>query len=459
MAPHKDLGSILVDEGVIGQKDLDRLDLKGRPLWAALLEAKLTSEDELFFLMAQRYGAPVLSEEVIAETKMPHIEQLRRALTREQALASGILPIDFASDGKRVTVLMVDPSDEKSLAAFLTRAQVPEGRALLGRRSAVERAIDRCYRAQAPPRTKPMPDEPTGTVKLDPELAAEIKRMPASALKGELTPQPQVLPHEPRKPRPRKPTPQPQPAAVEPPSTEHEQRADERFTRALLQAVEALARELELRLGAAGADESGRVGRAGSAGEMARLARRVARELGLQRRAAEEIGVAAQLFAIDTMMRQVDGSASSDVFADLGWPAAAEGGLVPILRALTAASSGFGRATQTTPPLGARIIGVVADYLELGAAAGEADLDTVSQLLRASSAGAPVVDALLRVLETERGDKSSSSGKTLITAAPATSLLREPDSGETELASDDNKTQKKAVPQPRPGPRREPSQE
>ena len=440
MAPHKDLGSILVDEGVIGQKDLDRLDLKGRPLWAALLEAKLTSEDELFFLMAQRYGAPVLSEEVIAETKMPHIEQLRRALTREQALASGILPIDFASDGKRVTVLMVDPSDEKSLAAFLTRAQVPEGRALLGRRSAVERAIDRCYRAQAPPRTKPMPDEPTGTVKLDPELAAEIKRMPASALKGELTPQPQ-------------------PAAVEPPSTEHEQRADERFTRALLQAVEALARELELRLGAAGADESGRVGRAGSAGEMARLARRVARELGLQRRAAEEIGVAAQLFAIDTMMRQVDGSASSDVFADLGWPAAAEGGLVPILRALTAASSGFGRATQTTPPLGARIIGVVADYLELGAAAGEADLDTVSQLLRASSAGAPVVDALLRVLETERGDKSSSSGKTLITAAPATSLLREPDSGETELASDDNKTQKKAVPQPRPGPRREPSQE
>ena len=58
-------------------------------------------------------------------------------------------------------------------------------------------------------------------------------------------------------------------------------------------------------------------------------------------------------------------------------------------------------------PIGARIIGAVADYLELGAAAtAMPDLDTVSQLLRASPAGAQVVDALLRVLESDRGDKT-----------------------------------------------------
>src|SRR5690349_14885895 len=112
MLPRKDLGSILVDEKVIGQKDLDRAErerkpggrLEGRPLWAALLDAKLTTEDELFFLLAKRLGAPVLAEQATAEAKMPASEQLRRALTREQALEAGILPIELAADGSRVTV-------------------------------------------------------------------------------------------------------------------------------------------------------------------------------------------------------------------------------------------------------------------------------------------------------------------------------------------------------------------
>jgi len=83
-------------------------------------------------------------------------------------------------------------------------------------------------------------------------------------------------------------------------------------------------------------------------------------------------------------------------------------------------------------PMGARIIGAVADYQELGAAATAGpDLDTVSQLLRASPAGAQVVDALLRVLESDRGDKTPATPTTL----PATSMLRDeptppPDEGE-----------------------------
>jgi hypothetical protein len=413
MPPRKDLGSILVDENVIGQKDLDRVErerksggkLDGKPLWAALLDSKLTTDDELFFLLAQRFGAPVLAEEVIAETKMPASEQIRRALTREQALEGGILPIDLAADGNRVTVVMIDPSDEATLAAFLTRAQVPEGRAHLGRRVAIERAIDRCY-GVAPKSSKPRLDV-TGTVKLDPELAAEIERLPARVLSVEpLTPPPPASPNDKRRARLKTPQPVSPTASVD----EAQRLGDERFTRALIQAVEALALELEQRVGTV--DEPGRVGRPGNASTMARLARRVARQMGVGKRAAEEIGIAAQLYALDALLQRVDrndGSPASDLFGDLGWPAAGEGGLVPILKALTAASQGFGRPSQGAPPLGARIISVVADYLELGAAAGEADLDTVSQLLRASTAGAPVVDALLRVLELDKQEDRTPS--------------------------------------------------
>jgi len=500
MPPRKDLGSILVDENVIGQKDLDRVERErksgGKPLWAALLDSKLTSEDELFFLLAQRFGAPVLAEEVIADTKMPASEQIRRALTRDQAAEGGILPIDIAADGSRVTVVMVDPSDEATLAAFLTRAQVPEGRAHLGRRSAIERAIDRCY-GVAPKASKPKPADVTGTVKLDPELAAEIERLPARVLKAEpLTPPPPASPNDKKRVRSKTPQPIPPTASVD----EAQRLGDERFTRALIQAVEALAHELELRVG--GADDPGHFGRAGNASTMARMARRVARQMGVGKRAAEEIGIAAQLYALDALLQRVDrgdGSPASDLFGDLGWPAAGEGGLVPILKALTAASQGFGRPSQGAPPLGARIISVVADYLELGAAAGEADLDTVSQLLRASSAGAPVVDALLRVLELDKQEdrtpatvlapvtgETSAPGRVISerlvptrvpteTSGPnrpaarmplgslqqATSLLKpeaEDDSPTPEPGPrPDDLTQKKAAPTPRP--RREPPQE
>ena len=72
----------------------------------------------------------------------------------------------------------------------------------------------------------------------------------------------------------------------------------------------------------------------------------------------------------------------------------------------------------------------MADYLELGAAAtARPDLDTVSQLLRASSAGAQVVDALLRVLESDRGDKTPVTGRSILGATPptvpATSMLKD----------------------------------
>ncbi|MGZ3426901.1 MAG: GspE/PulE/PilB domain-containing protein [Polyangia bacterium] len=431
MPPRKDLGAILVDEDVLDAKDLERVargkEGARRPLWAILVESELATADQIFRALSGRFGVPVVSDERLVEMTPP--EALKRAISRPEALLAGLLPIDLTADGQRATVVMVDPSDEQTLAEFLTRAQVPEGRALLARREAIIRAVERVYGETTavvtplpPSRKKTLPSAPqqvikpvtdediTGTVKLDPSLQAEISRLPPRMSQADaLTPLPQR--------RPKRPTPPSTEAAPRAPETPSEAlRAEERLTRALVEAVEALSSELEARV----------VGGSGSGAEMARLARRVARQLGLGRRVADEIGVAAHLFALDRAMRQVEGAASADVFAELGWSGAGADGLLPILRSLTAASSGFGRlapgAQAPAIPIGARIIGAVADYQELGAAAtATPDLDTVSQLLRASSAGAQVVDALLRVLESDRGDKTPATPTTL----PATSMLRE----------------------------------
>lgn len=458
MPPRKDLGTILVEEDVLEQKDLERVRER-RPLWKALVDGELATPDQIFRALSARFGVPVVSDERLAEVKVP--DALKPALPPGEALLTGLLPVDLSPDGQRVTVVMVDPSDEQTLAEFLTRAGVPEGRALLGRRDAVLRAIQRCLAdptltvtplppprrrpsvpsMPAPPAAKPVGDDDvTGTVKLDPALQAEISRLPPRMTQADpLTPLPQK--------RPRRPTPTPAPPTerpAEPSSSSSSEalRAEERLSRALIETVEILAGELEARL----------VGNDGSSAEMARLSRRVARQLGLGRRAAEEIGVAAQLFALDRELRAVEGPASADVFSELGWAAAGDGGLVPVLQALTAASAGFSRALPgASMPVGARIVGAVADYLELGAASGAApDLDTVSQLLRASPAGAQVVDALLRVLDAERGDKTPAQPTTL----PATSMLKRAANDDDEeptppptVVGDSDKTVRKAIPQ------------
>ncbi len=461
MPPRKDLGALLVDEDVLDPTDLERLR-EHRPLWSALIEAELATADQIFRLLSTRFGVPVVSDERLGEVQLP--DPFRRTLSRTEALAAGLLPIDLSGDGQRATVVMVDPSDEATLADFLTMVRVPEGRALLGRRDTVLRAIDRCFgdstavvtplapprkrqtgpmapiRGPAPPPTPPVPthtpahsmkavsdDDVTGTVKIDPQMQAEMQRLPRQMLHADpLTPMPQVQQKRPRRPTPIAGTPAaspvtaqvsnptvttPPPPPMEAPESDKEAlRNEERLTRALVETVEALASELEARL----------VGGAGQGAEMARLSRRVGRQMGLSRRAADEIGVAAQLFVLDRLMRNIEGVTSADLFGELGWAAAGEGGLVPMLRSLTAVASGFGRASGGQPPLGTRIIGAVADYVELAASAAAPDLDTVSQLLRASPAGASVVDALLRVLESERNDVTPATP-----TMTATSMLRD----------------------------------
>src|SRR5437762_9003289 len=124
MPPKKDLGSILVDEDVLDAKALERA-VSGagrRPLWSALIEAEVADAEQIFRALSARFGVPVVSDERLGEVEVP--DALKRALTRGEALAAGLLPVDLSADGQRATVVMVDPSDERTLAEFLTRARV-----------------------------------------------------------------------------------------------------------------------------------------------------------------------------------------------------------------------------------------------------------------------------------------------------------------------------------------------
>jgi hypothetical protein len=635
MAARRDLGALLVDESVIGRGDLERAERqrreRGAPLWSALLEAQLTSEDEIYFVLAKRFGTAVADEEALVAltpfSDSPEDERLRRAMRAEEARAMGIAPLELTSDGSRVTVVMVDPSDEESLARFVERVGASEGRALLGRRSAVERAIARLYGltdakpSRTPPspppppppqpsRTPPSPPrpigerrpspplappdrgerservdrgdpterserpplpprpnrpsrpaiaiapEPTGTVKVDPSLAAEVERigahvevLPAATqprIRRPTPPSPSDEATTPRQPhdvaaspsnarlrtgpadgpslpsgaQPGAPRSQPgsrrvrgpeQPAAGAAPSQPSaavtSARAEdsdsdlvrpaaevhtgdvlldeERLRRALLQTIEILCTKLEERLPTTSAEgDTDRLQRPGVAAETARLSRRVARQLGLPRPLVDEIGVAAQLFVLDRALKQLeDGGATDDLFGELGWASARDGALTGVLRALTASSAGFARPAGVGPaapaPVGAVIVGVVQEYLELGANTAEADLDAISQLLRTSSrAGSegrgPVVDALLRVLESERlpasaqallGDPHPDDLEDARAARGAASddtpehvaaAAGEADGGAAAAAgdgrADEDKTQRKLAPRARPRP-------
>src|SRR3954469_4327544 len=114
MPPRKDLGSILVDEDVLDAKDLERVargpykDGARRPLWSLLVEAELVSPEQIFRAMSARFGVPVVSDDRLVEVTPP--DALKRALSRAEALLTGLFPLDLSGDGQRATVAMVDPS-------------------------------------------------------------------------------------------------------------------------------------------------------------------------------------------------------------------------------------------------------------------------------------------------------------------------------------------------------------
>src|SRR5215212_9526124 len=107
----KDLAAILLQENLVSARDLERVKreraAEGRPLWAALLAAQLFTEDQLFFLLArQPVASDVATDDLLDQIEVPAVLRARWSL--REALRSGLVPIEL--DGRRATVVMVDPS-------------------------------------------------------------------------------------------------------------------------------------------------------------------------------------------------------------------------------------------------------------------------------------------------------------------------------------------------------------
>ncbi|HJZ85468.1 MAG TPA: hypothetical protein VKN99_09875 [Polyangia bacterium] len=178
--------------------------------------------------------------------------------------------------------------------------------------------------------------------------------------------------------------------------------SEERHTQVLTQTVGLLVDLAEARL-------SGRH----HAHEMGRLTRMVAREMGLAERAVAEMGLCAELFALDRSLRAA-GIEPPDFVGTFGWAAGAPDGLAPMLRALTERTRrpAAGSSSKPTPPsgtpLGARLVVAVATAL-VPADASEGALPeakVASEKLAAAATPKEIIEAILRVLARERASSA-----------------------------------------------------
>jgi hypothetical protein len=345
MASRPDLPALLIAHKVGSVREIERVArARGdRPVWAALLDGGVIEASRLFEALRDHGKFPVVSEQALKE--LPAVEVLTRILTRERALALGILLLELSPDGKRAQFAMVDPTDEVSLREVARVSALQAAKVFVIRRDALVAAAERAY------------DGVTGK-----EQRSTVEPAGKVGQRSELE-------------------------------------AAERLERVLLQASLALGAALEAELTrSAGTPATSR------ARDAARIAREVARELGLDRRRVALAGLVTMLAQLDGMRRARHGEHERTLFdevaTDVGWAGGGDDGLLGVVRAITAQSEGFGRQAPTG--LLQRVVQAVGDFFALGGVDGEPvaaeGLDAVDQLLRASSAGTEVVDALMAIL-------------------------------------------------------------
>lgn len=352
MPPRPDLAALLVEHKVAGVRVVDRV-VRGRgevAVWRALVEGAVATDEQIFSLLRDNAKFPVATQKVLLGAP-PSIEALTRLLPKERALALGILPFEIEADGTRAQIAMIDPTDEPTLRELARTGSLKQAKVYIAERAALVSAIERAYSGRARKETNRNTVEPAAKLgqRSDAESADRLERM-------------------------------------------------------LVQAALALGTVLEIELSRGNARHNGNTAR-----EAARLAREVARELGYDRRKVALAGISALLVQLDVVHRSRRGDEEQSLFelvsAELGWAGGGEDGLLGIARSLAAASAGYGRQ-QPGGPL-ERIVQAVADFLALGGPDGEAiDLEAAEQLLRASSAGSNVVDALTRILRRDLAERT-----------------------------------------------------
>jgi hypothetical protein len=353
MASRPDLPALLVAHKLGSAREIERA-VRGRgdrPAWVVLLDEGVLGAQQLFAALREHAKFPVVSDKALQD--LPAIGVLTRILSHERALALGILLLDLSPDGKRAQFAMVDPTDEGSLREVARVSALQAAKVFLIGRDALNAAIERAY------------DVVTG------KAAQQRSTVEPAGKVGQRS----------------------------------ELEEADRLERVLLQASLALGAALEAELTRSAGTPATRRAR-----DAARIAREVARELGLDRRRVALVGLVAMLAQLDNMRRARHGEHERTLFdevaADVGWAGGGDDGLLGVARAITAQSEGFGR--QAPSGLLQRIAQAVGDFFALGGANGEPvaaeGLDAVEQLLRASSAGADVVHALMSILRRDASE-------------------------------------------------------
>lgn len=357
MSQRPDLASLVVAKKLATVRQVERArEHEDEPLWRGLIADQVVSASSLFALLRDHSKVPVAPASLLATH--PPRELLEPILPKRDALLLGMLPLELSADGRRVQMAMIDPTDEETLRGLAQSAGFQSAKVFL-----VEHA----------------------------ELVAAVERAYAAPLRDSVEPAGKV-------------------------GQRSEQEAAERLEQVLVQATLSLGAALERELDPGPGRGPGRGLGLPSPSEAARLAREVARELGHDRRRVALAGVAAQLVQLDELQRaRTNEESTPSLFDELGWAAGGDDGLLGIARALTAQAAGFQQPSHAGATQ--RVVQAVVDYLGLAGAerAGteQAGVAATVQLLRTSSTGAPVMDALLRVLRRDVVDRTPAAATVL----------------------------------------------
>jgi hypothetical protein len=402
-APQR-IDEILIDAGLASIEDLARarrrMAERGGSLLSNLVALGRIDDRQLAHGLASRLGLPLAGAAQLTRVAAPRTPS-RRAALRALAIERVLLPIGAHREPREVEVAMFDPFDREAIERLRHICGGAAIRVHVAPRRELLEAVARTYgREQSGVLGESHPAEVVFTdihdrpFEGDPIAAAlgaaplEPIALPAVAPAGS------VPPAGPPRPVASSSSPSPSSASVDSGAMTPvpELMREARLYRVLLEATGLLADLLEER-----ASPRPREGLA-----LARAVRAVAAELGWAPVAVDELGLAAQLFAVQVALADeararggdADGAEPPSLADALGWAAAAPDGVGQILRALAQPPAGH------APPRGVQVILAVREYLQLAAAIpdGVPDRHTVNQLLRVTTPP-DIIEAILRALQ------------------------------------------------------------
>ena len=424
----KKLEDILVEAGIATTKDLERARRRMNERGGRLLGhiADKDGFDDVAFAraLAKAFGLPLADGDALLRVAAPRTPS-RRAALRALAIERVLLPIGATRQPRAVEVAMFDPTDTEAIERLRAICGGVKVKVHVAPRRELLEAIGQTYgRVAAGILGQATPVQPLDERDLLPaadEPAADRDddddEMTGVELEVRWTPRPT--------PTPLSPSPPDEERTTRTTAQEVKARAgrrdaptplpstgvrDSRLTRVLFDAVALLAEIVEERL-------SSRVRHGRS---LALLSRLVARELGISSTLVEEIGLAAHLFSVDRVLRdvgRVGGHPAPDLRTEFGWAVGSPEGLVQMLESLAVVADGLPApwrqarpVAEVDAPLGAQIIAAVAEYLSLAEATAEQpDKHTLNQLLRVTTAP-EIIEALERVIDAQRMKETTHVG-------------------------------------------------